>query len=65
MFSCVNLSRHLSVDPEAALRRANRKFETRFRELERLREEQTAGKDESEAEFLERLWAQVKASEAG
>lgn len=63
MFSCVNLSRHLKVDPEAALRRANRKFEDRFRALERLREAQAARDGESESEFLNRLWEQVKASE--
>ena len=34
LFSCVNLSRHLGINPEQALRNANRKFIQRFHELE-------------------------------
>lgn len=63
IFSCVNLSRHLGVDPEASLRRANSKFERRFRELERRREAVRAKDGESEVEFLERIWVEVKKDE--
>ena len=34
LFSAVNISRHLGVDAEAALKAANAKFERRFRAME-------------------------------
>lgn len=34
LFSCVNLARHLKIDPEFALRGTNHKFEIRFRHVE-------------------------------
>ena len=63
LFSVVNLARKLGMDPEAALRHANAKFERRFRIMERRlksagRDLNGAGLDEMEAE-----WQQAKAAE--
>ncbi len=63
LFTAVNLARHLRLDPEAALRRANAKFRTRFTAMER-----HAGGQEALAaatpEQLEALWAFAKQGHA-
>jgi ATP diphosphatase len=60
LFVVVNLARQLGVDPTAALRRANAKFEQRFRALERL-----AGTrqllNRMTLDEMEALWQRVKA----
>lgn len=60
LFSVVNLARHLTVDPELAFRRANDRFESRFRRLEELA---AAAGDQLEAlslPQLDALWNQAK-----
>lgn len=63
LFSCVNLARHLSVEPEASLRGANNRFETRFRTLEK--RAAAAGNKPAgmSAEQLEQLWEEIKRTE--
>ncbi|MEW6353249.1 MAG: MazG nucleotide pyrophosphohydrolase domain-containing protein [Pseudomonadota bacterium] len=63
MFVCVNLARHLRVDPEAALRRANAKFERRFRRIEALLAERGRTPQKSSLEEMDALWDQVKSEE--
>jgi ATP diphosphatase len=63
LFSIVNLCRHLKIDPERALRRANDRFTRRFEHVE-------AGVDAAGGDWgrfdqaaLERLWRDAKARE--
>ena len=65
LFSCVNLARHCEVDPEQALRRANQKFERRFRRLESLMEGKISARKRGSLEELQNLWEQVKSEEPG
>lgn len=60
LFACVNLSRHLKVNPEQALRDANRKFIDRFQYLEQQVAEE--GKDMGQCSLaeLEDYWQQAK-----
>ena len=60
MFALVGIARQLKIDPEEALRGANRKFAERFASLEaRARERDMALRDMSVEEMLG-LWEQVK-----
>jgi ATP diphosphatase len=55
LFAVVNLARHINIEPEAALREANRKFEQRFRTIER-----TPGFVDMSLEEKEALWVEAK-----
>jgi ATP diphosphatase len=63
LFVCANLARHAKVDPGTALRRANRKFERRFRLMEILAAGEGARLDELTLEQQERYWLLAKARE--
>lgn len=60
LFAVVNWARHIGVDAEAALRRANAKFERRFKAMESASGDNFAGLD---LDAKERLWADAKAAE--
>ena len=62
MFCLVNVARHSGFNADVALRRANAKFEKRFREVERLAREQGKAVAEIGLEGLQQLWKQAKAS---
>ncbi|MEX0952171.1 MAG: nucleoside triphosphate pyrophosphohydrolase [Gammaproteobacteria bacterium] len=63
LFAVVNLARHAGVEPETALRRANRKFESRFNYIEQ--QLQASGRTSGQAtlEEMDTLWDQAKTLE--
>jgi len=64
LFVCVNLLRHLDVDPESALRSSNAKFERRFRAVEAtMAAEGVADLATAGLDRLEAAWQAVKADE--
>ena len=66
MFSCVNLARHLSIDPESAMRSANNKFQRRFQAMENLASKnKSSALTEMSVDEMELLWTQVKRAEQG
>ncbi|MCB1179829.1 MAG: nucleoside triphosphate pyrophosphohydrolase [Leptospiraceae bacterium] len=63
LFSVVNLSRFLKISPEVALRKANQKFETRFRKLEKILNSEYGGFENRSLEEMDRVWEMVKTEE--
>jgi ATP diphosphatase len=61
LFSVVNLARHLNLDPETALRRANERFERRYSHLEQALAVQDIDPVTAGPELLDRLWIAAKA----
>ena len=59
LFAVVNLARYLNIEPEAALREANRKFEQRFRTIEK-----APGFADMSLEEMEALWVEAKKVQA-
>ena len=55
LFAVVNFARHLKIDPEEALRKANRKFERRFRAIEA-----EPGFVDMDLDQMETLWTAAK-----
>jgi ATP diphosphatase len=59
LFAVVNLARHLKIDPEEALRQANKKFERRFRAIET-----APGFEQMSLDEKEELWRSAKAAQS-
>jgi nucleoside triphosphate diphosphatase len=60
LFAVANLARHCKVDPEAALRTTNDKFERRFRHIEKRLAEQGRKPADATLEEMELLWQEAK-----
>ena len=65
LFSIVNLSRFLKVDPEAALRRTNAKFRKRFAAIEREAKSRGIALDEMTLEEMDEVWEAAKGRGGG
>jgi MazG family protein len=63
LFVVANVARHLRIDPEAALRSANRKFARRFQAIERKLAADGRAPAQSTLAEMDRLWNEAKAEE--
>lgn len=63
LFAIVNVCRFLGIEAEDALRRANRKFEQRFKEVEERSRSQGRKLEEMSLEEMDALWDAVKEDE--
>ena len=60
LFVVANISRHLGIDPELALKAANQKFEERFRHIEERLGADGRSPAESNLDEMEALWQEAK-----
>jgi len=63
LFVCANLARHAKVDTGAALRRANAKFERRFRRMEQFATDDGVALSALSLDAQDACWNRVKAEE--
>jgi ATP diphosphatase len=61
MFACVNLARHLSIDPERALAKTNNKFKRRFESMDA--ELDLKNNQSLDTDSLEQAWNNAKKAE--
>ncbi len=61
LFTCVNIARHLRLEPETVLRDANHRFERRFRYVEQAMNIGNKQSPVDNAADMERLWEIAKA----
>ena len=59
-FVLVNIARYLSLDPESALKKTNRKFKRRFQWMEQRLRQEGRNPEQATMEELEPLWQQAK-----
>ncbi|MFY9947506.1 MAG: MazG nucleotide pyrophosphohydrolase domain-containing protein, partial [Candidatus Sulfotelmatobacter sp.] len=59
-FVLVNIARYLSLDPESALRKTNRKFRSRFQWMEQRLSESGGTLETASMDELESLWQHAK-----
>ena len=62
LFTVVNISRSVGINPELALRRTNRKFSRRFRHMEKHVSESNRSFRSMSIDEMERLWQNAKKS---
>jgi len=62
-FVLVNIARYLSLDPESALKKTNRKFKRRFQWMEERLRASGRGLQQASMQELEELWQQAKRQE--
>jgi ATP diphosphatase len=60
LFAVVNLARHLSIDPETALRGTNEKFRSRFHTVEAGLKERGSSLEAASLDEMEELWQAAK-----
>ena len=63
LLACSNLARFAEIDPESALREANRRFERRFRRIETWLAEEGRRPEQSDLDEMEGLWRRAKEEE--
>ena len=65
LFTIINLSRRLNLDPEQTIRKANKKFTTRFNEMENFIEENKLKWHNLKKHDFKNLWNKVKNNQRG
>ncbi len=63
IFAIVNLARHLNIDPEVAVRKANEKFADRFEKMYEISEREGVDFKSQPIEIMEKFWQKAKREE--
>ena len=63
LFVMANIARHLKLDPETALRKANDKFTRRFAYIEQRLATMGKTPDQSSLEEMDALWDEIRAQD--